>query len=270
MKSKSQKFEAFGSISLCMSGSCPVRSNKSTCSGFTLIELLVVIAIIAILAALLLPALAGAKERAYRTSCRNNVRNLLQATLIYSEDYDEMLPNASPNNQPHWISGEFRKAFCGIYKLGRSQFYCPSNPTWNADSLWGATGDTWDHSGSSAIGYTYFGGTNYTLATTGITLLGVHSTPVFAARVTDRPNWSVLWCDINRQLSGTWGKPDAAFPQGTRAVNHTSTLSGSLAPIGSNHGFLDGHAEWVPAGLWTAFPNMTCGASLKFFFVTDR
>ena len=64
--------------------------------AFTLVELLVVIAIIAILAALLLPVLSMAKQRAYQTSCLNNLRQLQTGWLLYVHEQNDSLPsNAS-------------------------------------------------------------------------------------------------------------------------------------------------------------------------------
>ncbi len=60
--------------------------------GFTLVELLVVIAIIALLAAFLLPALSGAKERAYRARCTSNLRQISQALEMYRTDFDSAFP----------------------------------------------------------------------------------------------------------------------------------------------------------------------------------
>ena len=71
-----------------------MRSAK----GFTLIELLIVVVIIGILAAIAIPKFANTKEKAYITSMKSDLRNLVTAQEAYFTDnvtYASVLTNLS-------------------------------------------------------------------------------------------------------------------------------------------------------------------------------
>lgn len=60
--------------------------------AFTLIEMLIVVAIIAILAALLYPMAARVRKETYRAVCSSNLKQIYAAGMMYSNDYDDLIP----------------------------------------------------------------------------------------------------------------------------------------------------------------------------------
>ncbi|MCW3100262.1 MAG: prepilin-type N-terminal cleavage/methylation domain [Chthonomonadaceae bacterium] len=118
-------------------------------TAFTLIELLVVIAIIAILAAILFPVFAQAREKARQTACLSNLRQIGTAVMMYTQDYDEVLPqtgwqgvctqstNAANASDIYWSGTYAFPIACSPYIKNWQIFACPSDPTKGG---WGKVG----------------------------------------------------------------------------------------------------------------------------------
>jgi prepilin-type N-terminal cleavage/methylation domain-containing protein len=97
-------------------------------SGLTLVELLAVIAVIAILAALFFPVLGNARDKASRTICMNNLRQINPGLRMYSDDSNDKAPRAPGTaNSPglNW-SGykDLMKSYVGGVVIGAGQAVC--------------------------------------------------------------------------------------------------------------------------------------------------
>lgn len=234
-------------------------------NGFTLIELLVVIAIIAILGSMILPALSRSKEKAKRIACTNNIRQLTLASLMYAGDNRDQFEEAGSANAPYWVKQKFRDSLFKNYHIQRRQFYCPSNRAWDRDDFW-----NWPGSDDTVIGYNYFASDER--LETDLNIYRGHGNPrpnikpIFPQKSTDRPFFPLLWVDLNRRFQSSWERPGDNTPL-SRGVNHFEAKQ--RVPSGGNHGFLDGHAEWVPAIKFIANPKMRLG-STEIFFASQR
>jgi prepilin-type N-terminal cleavage/methylation domain-containing protein len=223
---------------------------KKVLSGFTLIELLVVIAIIAILAALLLPALAGAKERARRTSCKNSQRQFLLAIHMYGDDNSQFVPSGAPN-KPKPADDDHLPVLSAVssnaiiqYLKNERLLNCPSVTDYFIRKQAERPFDEREY--GYVMGYNYHGGhTN-----TPWPAISGTNTWISPQKLTDNSSL-VLLSDMNDWSPGygqTFAPHSKNGPllQGMDASNPNSAGASSEAvgAAGGNIGLLDGSVAW--------------------------
>jgi len=227
-------------------------------SAFTLTELLVVIGTIALLVITLLPALAASSsERAIRTACLNNLRQLSIDMTVYAGNNNDTVVPARQTFGAYVqlalgpISGTTATNI-GLFPTNTASIWtCPNRP---GLPIYDSTYAQWD------IGYQYFGGiTNW-----------VNPVSTFYSRSPvklsqSQPYWA-LAADTVIECENGWGQPTTFGDVQAYSNLPQHHGSDSLFPQGGNEVFVDGSAQWIPVEEMYFLTTWDVSSRLCYFY----
>lgn len=201
-----------------------------TKGSFTLIELLVVIAIIAILAALLFPVLSGARERAKRTGCVNNLRQISTAVLMYAHDNSDTLPRlANPNS--------YQGATCYFYRELIKGYLGMSGPPRPGDELFICPSEKPGPLGENLPSVDY--GLDYSDYYFNTWLVGKKFTPV------KQPGLTALVTEFPAVVGYSWHQPQFSYVLVNNQPNTYPSLHAAYNNAMNEVSYLDGHLNYI-------------------------